>query len=77
MDSNNQFETPTIESNYSSNTEFYDAESNDACCVFKSLTEIEVVRTYKDGKEESCCAQCGRSVQELVAREQLKHEGKL
>lgn len=83
MASNNhqQNETPTIASNSSSNTEFYDAESNDeseSCCVFKSLAEIEITKITKEGnlKEEYCCAKCGRSVEELIAREKLKQEGK-
>lgn len=84
MASNNhqQNETPTIASNSSSNAEFYDAESNDesetSCCVFKTVAEIEVTKISKEGnlKEEYCCARCGRSVEELIAREKLKQEGK-
>lgn len=81
MASNNNFETPTIASNSSSNTEFYDAESNDGndtCCVFKSLSEIEIINTTKDGalEEDFSCAKCGRSLKELMAKEKLKQKRK-
>ncbi|KAM7354072.1 vacuolar fusion protein MON1 homolog [Cochliomyia hominivorax] len=80
MTTSNNFETPTIASNSSSNTEFYDAESNDeadSCCVFKTLAEIEinkVCRAEGNLQVEYCCAKCGRSLQGLIAREELKKE---
>ncbi|TMW49858.1 hypothetical protein DOY81_005039, partial [Sarcophaga bullata] len=70
-------ETPTIPAE-SVNTEYFDAESNieESCCEFKTLKEIEITKITKDGtlKDEYFCAKCGRSLQELMAREEERRK---
>lgn len=66
-------ETPTIPAE-SVNAEYFDAESNieESCCAFKTLKEIEITKISKGGslKDEYFCAKCGRSLQDLMDREE-------